>query len=399
MKSQASMEYLTIVGLILVFLIPIFYYASSTSSTVIIKNEAKDAVKSLSKTVDFVYSLSPGTKSYVWITIPGGVINTSVSNNEVGLTLDYGGISEIFYETKANVSGGFPSAKGTYKIEVEHLDSGIVYIGSRSLSIISTSPSGIISNNMPILTAITNKNSLCKYDEDNLTYETMTNFFDGSGVSHTKEIGPLEPDGNYLYYVRCQSSLETMNSSAVISFTLNTSGIDNDNPTVLLDVPQNNEIRNWPIIRFSYLVNDITSNIAYCVLHLNGILMGGGISNQTISDNSVSENVNESLIVSLYGGNYTWFVSCVDDSFYANTGTSESRFLIVNSTGGGSAFIMSCAGWCGAEGLSGGYCDNNPNVCNNNCGLPNTPSCYAGYEISITYCTGGSQADTCCCTY
>ena len=107
----------------------------------------------------------------------------------------------------------------------------------------------------------------------------------------------------------------------------------------------------------------------------------------------------QTLIVSLYGGNYTWFVSCADNSYTYNIGTSESRSLVVNSTGGAGSFILSCAGWCGFNEFTGGVCDNTYNACNDNCGLPYLPShnCYAGDEVSEVYCLGGSQADACCC--
>ena len=79
MKAQIATEYLILIGLILIVLIPILYYTTQESTTSININQAQDVVQTLAKTADYVYSLGPGTRSVALITIPLGVNRSIVS--------------------------------------------------------------------------------------------------------------------------------------------------------------------------------------------------------------------------------------------------------------------------------------------------------------------------------
>ena len=63
-RAQASLEYVIVVGILLVLLIPLFYYLTYTSSESVKNSQAEDAVKSLASAANEVYSLSPGSKRY-----------------------------------------------------------------------------------------------------------------------------------------------------------------------------------------------------------------------------------------------------------------------------------------------------------------------------------------------
>ena len=204
--------------------------------------------------------------------------------------------------------------------------------------------------------------------------------------------------GNYSWNINCTDVHGTEGYSETRDIFINFTQ-DLDNPDVFLEAPADNTIRDYWLIRFSYNVTDTSSGIDYCKLNLNGELEGGGIANWSIIDSPVQEETSESLTTPLFKGNYTWNMNCVDDSINNNIGYSETRNLRINLSAGEEAFIDSCAGWCGWQGLSGGICDNSENKCANNCGLPYSGSrdCYAGENVSGTYCLGGAEADTCCC--
>ena len=82
-RGQASFEYVILVGTLLVILIPLFYYAINQSTETIKLEQAEDTVYSLTKAADEIYSLGPGSKKYVWITIPGGVQSTQIVSTEI----------------------------------------------------------------------------------------------------------------------------------------------------------------------------------------------------------------------------------------------------------------------------------------------------------------------------
>ena len=222
-KGQASLEYILIIGAILVVTLPLFYYVSQSSSQNLKNNQAFDAVNTLAKKADSVYALGPGTRDYVWIAIPGGVTSTSVGNKTISIYLS-GSRGDVSVSTKANVTGYFPPNAGTYRMVVQMLDTK-VFIGlfndTTPPQVISTSPTGVIKINNPLLSATTNEAARCKYDLTDTSYSSMANPFTGIGLSHTQQL-TNQAAGNYLYYVRCiDFSNNTMTSSALINFSIN----------------------------------------------------------------------------------------------------------------------------------------------------------------------------------
>ena len=126
-RGQTSIEYLILIGFILIALIPIFYYALSESSNTVRLNEAEDSVNTLAKAADSVYALGPGTKNYVWVNFPGGIDSISFSDKRVLIKLNiFGGLSDIYVESKAELTGSISITQGGHRIKVEALDSGEV---------------------------------------------------------------------------------------------------------------------------------------------------------------------------------------------------------------------------------------------------------------------------------
>ncbi|MEK6934653.1 MAG: hypothetical protein AABW46_02135 [Nanoarchaeota archaeon] len=125
MKGQSSIEYIAIIGVILVVSIPLFYYITKTSGDNIRINKADDAVSSLANKADLVYSSGLGSKDFVWVNIPSGVKAASVSGNNLILNLSiFGGTSEFVSYSKAELNATTDfinkiSTQGTYKFPVE----------------------------------------------------------------------------------------------------------------------------------------------------------------------------------------------------------------------------------------------------------------------------------------
>ena len=218
------MQYIILVGGVMVILVPLFHYALSNTAQNIKLSQAEDLIRSLGKAVDDVYALSPGTKKYVWVSVPGGVEDAQVTASEISLTLNvFGSKSDITAVSNAPLTGDIPDAKGTYRIPVEHLESGIVLIGSGNDTTAPvftfTSPSGPTTN--PIsLRADTDESARCKFDSTDTSYQDMSFQMIGSGVQHTYDLG-VQPSGSYTYYVRCSDAFDNvMTSSAVIAFSI-----------------------------------------------------------------------------------------------------------------------------------------------------------------------------------
>lgn len=127
MKAQSAIEYLILISILLFMLIPILYYSNYQSTSVLNLNDAQDAVQTLAKTADYVYSLGPGTSSIALITIPRGASKSIVREKEVILNMSAYG--EVVGISKANLTGNFSYSPGTYNIKVTALDNGLVKIG------------------------------------------------------------------------------------------------------------------------------------------------------------------------------------------------------------------------------------------------------------------------------
>jgi uncharacterized protein (UPF0333 family) len=504
-KGQVSTEYVLIIGMVMLVSLPIIYFALRESNTYIQLNKANDAVLTLAKSADSVYALGPGSKKMISINMPGDVRGYSLANKSVNIQMYvFGGLSDVFATTKADLTGLIPISRGEQRIIVEMLSTGYVRFGEGNDTtppiITWTSPTGVINYNLITLEANTNEDATCKYDTEDKTYSAMSNSFTGTILTHQANLGILA-DASYSYFVRCQdSNSNKMTSSTIINFTIITdngtgtngtgqtnetyeanppivnlmSPIDNSTsnmssidfsynvsdessisfcqlilnnkynqsdfniqkniektftvqniipgnyywsvncsdvhgnvgssetrnltvnytldinpPVVTLIAPVDNTIRNYWLVRFDYQVNDNTSDISSCDLNMYGIMSHDSTISWSITDTPIQEDITETIVMPLFKANYTWNISCTDSSFNSNVGTSETRFLIINTTAGEEAFLDSCAGYCGLNGYIDGLCRQNSGKCND--------------YIGGTWESGGDQycpvqtGDFCCC--
>ena len=117
MKSQTSLEYLIVASFVVAAIIPVFYYTLTYSTDSIRVSQTQDAVNSISKAADFVYSVGEGSSYKIIIALPENIENSSVSRNVISLKLrTSSGSSDIIAITKANVSGSLPIASGVHSI-------------------------------------------------------------------------------------------------------------------------------------------------------------------------------------------------------------------------------------------------------------------------------------------
>jgi uncharacterized protein (UPF0333 family) len=495
-RGQIALEYIMIIGVLFIIVVPLFFYASNRANTEIKMNLADDAINTIANTVEMVYAMGPGTKEYVRVTIPSEVQYTIVNGTELIMTLTvFGGTSEIVVPTKPIVVGSIPTVAATYKISVEALPDGRVRVGEYNDTtppiIIWTYPTETISFHDVTLKATTNEYSTCKYDLVDKEFTSMNSNFAGTALTHEDYIGTLS-DGTYTYYARCNDTAgNVMTTSEIINFTITTyngtgndtvehvppvvslisppddsilnyslvlfeynvtdassiivcsllidntilqsdvlivrnvtynftqglergnyswtvnctdshgnegnsstwdvtinSTLDGESPIVNLIAPENNSFRNFNFLYFRYNVTDVTSDILKCAVQINSIHDTGSESTQTVIDSSVTENVSESIGVTLDKGNHTWYINCTDDSSQRNVGMSERWFLRVNTTQEES-FIDSCGGWCGFNEYADGNCRQTAAQCNVNDEVYRSE----GDE----YCGEIQVADYCCC--
>jgi hypothetical protein len=125
MKGQVSLEYILIIGAVLIVTIPLFYYGLSRSNETIRINQAEETIKTIVGAADNIYSSGLGGKKIVSVSIPSGVVSGGVYANIFVLNLSiFGGTSEFIRISKADLVATQDflnkiKIKGTYHVPIE----------------------------------------------------------------------------------------------------------------------------------------------------------------------------------------------------------------------------------------------------------------------------------------
>ncbi len=125
MKAQASLEYIIIIGVIIIGVIPLFYYGLTKTRENVRIEQVSDTVNSLAKTADEVYSLGLGSRDFIWVNTPTGINSVSINGKTITLTISiFGSTSDIIGISKANLTSSQDFLNkivlpGRYKVSVE----------------------------------------------------------------------------------------------------------------------------------------------------------------------------------------------------------------------------------------------------------------------------------------
>ena len=127
--AQAAIEYIVLVGVIMVFLIPVIHYSLNEANTSLKINQLENSVRRVAKAADAVYAIGAGASELITITLPYGIESTNISNNQILLKVSmFGAVSDVIYATRVNVTGTLPNLPGTYNIIVKALSNLTVEI-------------------------------------------------------------------------------------------------------------------------------------------------------------------------------------------------------------------------------------------------------------------------------
>ena len=123
MRGQVAFEYIIIVGLVLMFLIPLWSYIASvqegTSSQLSI-SYSQNAVNKIASNADLVFSQGPPAKITTTLYIPPGVQETII----IGSTIIFrvwvrGSLTDVTAVSNANITGSLPATEGNYQISID----------------------------------------------------------------------------------------------------------------------------------------------------------------------------------------------------------------------------------------------------------------------------------------
>ncbi len=122
MKGQVAVEYLIIISVALIILLPLSLYINQ--SLIGYRDETKisrawNAVNKLGENADWVFSQGPPAKKTIEIYIPDDVDEISFDNKTVLFRVKTSaGISDVFYVTVPELKGSLPEYGGYYFVSL-----------------------------------------------------------------------------------------------------------------------------------------------------------------------------------------------------------------------------------------------------------------------------------------
>jgi hypothetical protein len=129
MKLQIATEYLIIVSFALMVLIPYILYLYSASLQYQEQNSltiASESVKKIGEACDWVYLQGEPAKLTLKIVVPKNVENiTFINKTIIWKVRTSAGLSDVYYNCLANVTGYLPNREGEYLVSVEALKGGV----------------------------------------------------------------------------------------------------------------------------------------------------------------------------------------------------------------------------------------------------------------------------------
>lgn len=229
-KGQISVEYLLLIGLLLLIIVPLIYYGIREANANAAMASAEDVVKSLSVAADEVYALGSGSKKFVDVYMPKGVTDSYIGHatneeakKEVGLVLHiYGEDADVFSKANVEVKGSiedFTTTSGPKKIQVYALP-GFVLIGrdNQPPVYVTTYPQAdVTGNTIDIVVKVEDaSDTICEYvditsggsPDFNYGEETVMTV---EGSLHSVEQTGLETGIQYKYSIKCADTADPPN--------------------------------------------------------------------------------------------------------------------------------------------------------------------------------------------
>lgn len=133
-KAQLSMEYMTIMGFVILITIPltlIYYHYSNTTADEISMNQLMQITRKIADSADSVYYLGKPSETTIKVFMPHGVQSVNITHNEISFTImTVSGLSDIVASTNVNVSGTIPISRGIHFINLKAEDYYVNISGS-----------------------------------------------------------------------------------------------------------------------------------------------------------------------------------------------------------------------------------------------------------------------------
>ncbi len=128
-KAQIAMEYLLILGITLIMLLPIFvivYTYTTISDDQISQRQALQIARKIVDTAETVYYFGEPTKTTLELEFPSNIKTAVVLPHTVLFVMETPvGDTDIFSDSQINLTGELPQGSGTYKLRIQALSNRV----------------------------------------------------------------------------------------------------------------------------------------------------------------------------------------------------------------------------------------------------------------------------------
>ncbi len=127
-RAQASVEYLTLFGTILIIVALLAGYSLVIYSETLASNQIGSSIKKVEIAAKNVYSLGEGNSLVIEISLPSGVNAFEAVNKHILVEANtFSAVASSIAEFDFNVSGSLPTSEGTYDIEVKNVNGTVTF--------------------------------------------------------------------------------------------------------------------------------------------------------------------------------------------------------------------------------------------------------------------------------
>ena len=125
-KGQVAVEYMMLIGVLLILVAFLSGYAFFVYNESIASNQFQSSVKNLADTINNVYYLGNGNSMAFDFVIPSNVISIEFQNIRILTHVDsFGGDIEDSVFVDTNVTGSIPIIIGTHKVLVKNINGDV----------------------------------------------------------------------------------------------------------------------------------------------------------------------------------------------------------------------------------------------------------------------------------
>jgi hypothetical protein len=123
-KGQSAVEYFIIAAMVMMFMVPIWVYMTTTqqqTSDELAISYAKNTVKQITDAASLVHSQGYPAKINIRVYIPTGLENVTIIGNTLIFKVNTGGtLSEVWYTSSADMQGEdkIPLNEGYYNFDI-----------------------------------------------------------------------------------------------------------------------------------------------------------------------------------------------------------------------------------------------------------------------------------------